>query len=301
MTVISVNEVQEGTDSIITAFTRGMLRIFLVETDDATTAKLLAETATGIPRINDFYQFEEGTGNTFIIDQTRIVAAIIPEAVEGKPTWVRVHVEYVETPIGFGTNVDDPTLDTPLISVTTQDNEEVVYLDIGGNVIANSAGVTFDPPITGTFFDMVVQIVINEVDAPLETFMKHVLKYNDMLNKSTWLGILPHQGLMKVTGEQASRAGIAFWHTTYQIFVRKAPRTWERKIIDEGYQQIRTTGAVGLEPILDLDGSAITEPRLLDGAGLAVTGSSTGKVLPFTLKDEVEFAKLFVRFSGGNL
>lgn len=292
MAVLSVTELQEGTESQIALSDRTYIRRYHVTTNDSITGKLLAEQAPEIPNIRDPLTFVSGDLN--VVDDSRVVQSIRAVPIDDAPSVFEVTVRYGPVPVAVE-NEEDPTLDEVEFSIDSFESEEPIYLDIDDNPIQNSAGETFDPPLTEVFVDMVITIVKNESDSGLLFRSKLNLKYNNKINKTTFLGIRPHRGLLKIRSVKERRGEVKYWRTTYQILVRGG-FGWDRHLIDEGFKFLQFSnvdeGDIQVEA-KDADGNVVNSPIRLDGQGKPLLPGSAAVGILFTTRDEVDFAPLF--------
>lgn len=295
MAVVAVTELQDGSSSQLLLGDRTYVRVFLVETDDQISAKILAETAAGIPSIGAVLTFQDESGDT-VEDINRIVNTITTASVEGKPDWVRVLVAY-KSRGATDDDPDDPLLDDPILSITTAETEEPIFLDAAGAEIKNSAGDIFDPPITEVFFDYVVNISFNIGNVTLLTIGSIVSSHNGRLNKTSWLGNPPRTAWMRLEAEKDVRNGTKFWRLNFRVLVRA--EGWDRKIIDEGFrsivQVVDATGSTVEErwEMTDGAGRISNSKSLLDGSGNELEPGLPPNILVFVTKGEIDFNPIF--------
>jgi len=294
MAILSVTELQEGTDGVLGFDIRNLTRRFHVQTDDAVSAKLLAESSSEIPSLGNVYQFADSGGLT-ITDPNRTVDTIDTFSVPGKPTLVEVVVNYVA--LRAVTQTEDPIEESPLISIDTIETEEPIFFDVADQPIQNSAAETFDPPLTDIFVDLAISITINEVDSDLSERAKLNLKYNNKLNKTTWQGVAPRNAWLRVRSNRQTRSGTRYWRTTYTILLRG--EGWDRIVVDEGFKHFRFTTSPPFLPLfqveaLDEEGKAVNSPIRLNGFGLPLPTGDPPVTRTFKVKDEIDFNPLFV-------
>jgi len=157
--------------------------------------------------------------------------------------------------------------------------------------ITNSAGETFDPPVTKDIEDLVFRITRNE-----ETFREDIAEYINAVNDDEFFGYQP--GIVKctqVTGRPAKAAAMDYWIITYEFQFRRDG--WKLKVLDEGFRE--KTGDDGGSPakptyavMVDDNDKPLSQPVLLDGAGVKLADDGDPVFLEFELYRKKTFADL---------
>jgi hypothetical protein len=153
-----------------------------------------------------------------------------------------------------------------------QSSEHIVdrTLDSTPVDIKNSAGRPFDPAITATRYEAVLQAVRNETEFDATT----PLKYVGAVNSDTFKGASP--GFCMCVGISASQqiytsgvgAQTTYWQVTYNFAFRNQ-YSYQPIVLDAGLSQIsRSSGK--LVNILDGQGREVSSPWPLDGEGHAL-------------------------------
>lgn len=293
MAILTVTELQEGTDGSLGIDIRGMTRRFHITTDDPRTAKILAESDSRIPQPGAIYSFTD-EGGLSVIDLNRIVDTLDYAAVDGKPTLIDLTVNYRRRRSTEPT--DNPLLEPALISIDTFESEEPIFFDINDQPIQNKAFETFDPPLTETFVDLAISITINEQDQDLEPRAKFNLQYHNKLNKTVWQGVQPRKAWLRLRSNRETRNSIRYWRTTYTIILRA--EGWDRKVINQGFKQLKLGLFNGiLIPIqvdgVDHEGKPLNAPAYLDQFGQLLGPSLSPNTITFKTKEEIDFNPLF--------
>lgn len=167
---------------------------------------------------------------------------------------------------------------------------EPIDRDINGEPITNSAGQSFDPPITRDVDDLVLKITRNK--AAYDPIVAS--DYKGSVNSDTFWGFTP--GLVKCTrfnARSARQADLWYWIVTYEFQMRKDG--WKRRILDEGYAEKTGTDSDGKpthKENKDDDNVNLSEPILLDGSGEKKKDTDPAVFLEFELYPSLPFSVL---------
>lgn len=167
------------------------------------------------------------------------------------------------------------------ISWGTTKFERVVMYDAAANAVLNSAGQYFDPPLTAD--DSRINLKIERNQAYFDASV--VAIYKDALNADVFFGGAP--GTWKVEGITAdleynndSGTPDGFYYKVTYTFEYRA-EGWNSPVLDQGLYQLDGSG--NLTPILDDNGSPVTQPALLDGTGHELPSTGTPTFISYVL------------------
>lgn len=158
--------------------------------------------------------------------------------------------------------------------------------DIDGDPILNSAEESFLDPIDVDDSQPVLTIVRAE-----ETFdVDRAYQYRRAINSDIFLGADPGKiKLAPITAELARDQDIGwYWMVTYEFFYN--PDGWVKKVLDQGKTELYDdSGTTKRRPIY-VDGVAVAEPVLLDGAGAKLAPGDDPVFLEFDIYDSLPFS-----------
>lgn len=202
------------------------------------------------------------------------------------PMHFRVIVKYdCELDIDTQTPVS-PLMQPPDVSVSFANSNVQIDTDVDGLPITNSAGESFDPPMTKDHSDLILSYIRNE-----KTFDKLVASdYKDAVNSDTFLGFNPgHVLCTRFDSVQMRAATLTYYRVSYEFCVRydevKTRDTngdiktrvfgWVKRIRDEGFRELtgetNSDGSPKYREITDEKGMKISQPHLLDGSGFRLS------------------------------
>jgi len=224
----------------------------------------------------------------------------------------KVSCSYSSISVQTGQN-EDPLRQKPEISWTFNTLDERVDRAIAriepaplpepniNIAITNSAGQSFDPPITKMVSDLVLHYVRNERSFS----MNDAFKYINKVNSSTFLGAPPGTVMCMVyTGDKVYDEKYGdYYHMTYEFNFRIEKVAgkrygWIRRILDEGlYKETGTNedGTQKLELIKDDDNVGVVVPLKMDGNGSRLKKVADDVFLAYQLYEKVSFAPLNIR------
>jgi hypothetical protein len=157
--------------------------------------------------------------------------------------------------------------------------------DLNNNLVANSAGQRFDPPLMIDDSRPIVRITRNELyfDPAL------AIRYQDTINSDRFFGAEPRTAKLNIGPVVYQyQNGIQFWRVTYTIEFRFD--NWKLKVLDEGYMEKDTDHPPDLKPII-VQGEKVPSPYPLDGDGHKGDPQDP-QYLEFKVYREVPFAPL---------
>ncbi|GAF73804.1 unnamed protein product, partial [marine sediment metagenome] len=252
----------------------GFTRVFDCHFSDASDAlaarpKLIKDHAD-IPQLWDAYPNETWT----------YVSDVSVKPASG-PTHFKAIVTYVSTP--------DPLNEDPEITWSFAVSNEPVDRDIDGKPLVNSAGESFDPPITKDANDIVLHIVRNE--AGFNSIVAD--NYKGAVNGDMFFGFGPGRvKCININGVKTRAAALTFWQVTYEFQFRRwqgIPNTpnvgWIRRILDEGFREKTGVedGKAVYAVITDASDNKLSQPVLLDGNGKILADGADAVFLEFNL------------------
>lgn len=159
------------------------------------------------------------------------------------------------------------------VAKTSLPYEETIYADRNAQRIANSAGVSYDPPLVETFYDEKFALSFktrtlrtDQADACRGKVNSNVV----VMNVNGYRRTFAKETLLLVSDSETAVIrpdGSPYWEVSLEIIYRKDTHT--RKLVDMGLEQIPAGGSIGdpLVPILDANNQPVTSPRFLDNAG----------------------------------
>jgi hypothetical protein len=202
----------------------------------------------------------------------------------GKIHWVVTvgysNEEFAENPL------DEPAK----TSWNTENFQEVVEEDTGGDGVVNSAGQYFDPPIMRDDFRLTAvtrKNIANGVPA-------YMLNYVNSINNAQFVldGLSCPSKTVKLAGlalsEPQERNDIEYRVLTMTFHIR--PDTWTESILDQGMMELNTGGTDRVK-ITDDTGQPITKPWPLNGSGKSVRNPSPSTAV--YLDFEIYYARDF--------
>lgn len=172
----------------------------------------------------------------------------------------------------------------PLINGDFNRVDESVQQDADGNAYLNSAGTPFLPPIISRRANQLITVTINRASVDNAT----LVLLQDAINNADWYGF--PKWSVKVNGTQFSNQyeqGFEFWPHVYHLEANW--KLWHpQKILDQGYYE-RDPVSNKLTQILDQYGEPLSEPHLLNGAGLKLPSGESAVFLEFREFLELDF------------
>ena len=181
----------------------------------------------------------------------------------------------------------------PKVSYFSVESHEKIDRDRNGVPITNSAGETFDPPITKGVKDLVIRIMRNEpfFNEPLMS------EYENAINADVFRtprGDTFDPGTVKcnmISGDQVypsdAPAEMNYYEVAYEFQIRWDG--WKRRILDEGFRKKTTAG---YETIEDVNGIPLSQPSMLDGSGALLADGADPVFKEFELDKILPFASL---------
>lgn len=305
MAVIDVRESFESRTGSLEYDKATFRRVFLVETDSPNDGPLTA--IVGV--MNNMVI---GIGSAYIAGNDSSPYAVLLRF-DASPTgedpleW-QVTAEYGKPP---REGVADNPLDEPTtLDIEGESIEEAIERDKDGNLIENSAGDKFDPPLTVDKDRIVITITRNEATDAYATanpgYTGPVFDYATIsanvgkVNSTTYLGYAARRVRMKRPRiRRMFNEDIGYyWNVVYRFevideeYVNSSSTVlgsgWDRVILDSGY---RFKDGSDLK-MITIDGQPVQEPALLDGSGGKLSTGSNPVYLTFRVHEETDLSAI---------
>lgn len=294
MPVTSVTEVfRDRSGSINSSTEKSYTRIFEAYTDSRYVGPVAVMTHVSIPQLGDYYV--NGVVDPYDEDYEEDLGAFVNEISaeeigDAGIEW-KVTVKY-----GPGNTLEqsgDPTLWKIRVRFGGERTERVVLFDRFGNPIMNSAGDRFGDPLTVDSHMSTMVVTRNEKVSTYD--LNKASDYSDTVNVATWNGFPPQTcklGIIETSDEQYDPSTNTWYYTvTYPIKINR--NTWIKQLLDQGFNEL--DDADESKPILSRDGQPLADPKPLDGAGHALSGTEgydSPVTLPFEVEDAVDWSGL---------
>ena len=262
MSILSVNEVSGARSTENEKGETEYTRTFKVVTSAANIGAIAVRTATGIPRVGDYYltATEQDTGS--------LCKRVEPQQEQDNPRLWIVRADYGAPSDGDEAQRNpNPLLRPAVLTWGFNKSSRVVWKDANGKGITNSAGEYFDPPPEMDDSRPTLSITRNEA-----AFNPGIATdYQDAVNSDSFLGFAPGQvKVAGISGTSQTENNVAFWSVGYEFEFRR--EGWQLSILDQGRNQrilqwlapILQRRADNAEPI---QGMAVSDPVPLNGAG----------------------------------
>ena len=316
MAVVSVNERVEERRSDEDWRGRQHTRAFIVVCDDktATTKSVLTASANGnsIPLVSERY-----TGVDEFASMTRKYAT----SYDSQPHTFKVICEYNSRPgRAFSPKSDQARGQRARVRVSSVVRDEPMQYDLSTppKLVANSAGVPFDPPISRNIPpDYTIMYTHNYRSLGRATLFLD--DYANRVNEDVFLGVEPgHVKLGRMDADYLVDGNTPYWPVTFEIQFKLSEHGFEPPVVDKGFQELvpvqNEDGTTTIHRVemsdktygLSEDGTTIIEtgiatvssPQLLDGEGHRLQPTQPGgdplpaHLLWFRRHDTVRFAEL---------
>lgn len=185
---------------------------------------------------------------------------------------------------------EDPTQDPALTEWDGEQYQRPLVVDKDGDIVCNSAGDPFDPPIMRDDSRLISTTVKNMASVPT-----WIMAYADAVNSDAFTldGFSVGVGQAKMQRPRVSkpqiRNNIQFREVTFVIQYRE--EGWLSEPLDVGFRKLDGSARVN---ITDNNGDFVTAPVPLDGAGdvLADPSPTNNVTLSFTQYTTLPFSAL---------
>lgn len=235
-------------------------RVFQVETNDKADDALVVLASGSLPAVGSTHP----TNSTlFCVDRDAF------PKVEDTATFWTVVCNYTNE----NEYSENPLLQPPRFTWTTEKFQVVARKDRNGKGIVNSAGDPFDPPAMKDLNRRIVVMRRNVASVP-----SWLLDYEDAVNSDAFtidgfaVGVEKAKCDKVNIGESRTRGGIEFREIVLEIHLSRIG--WNLELLDEGFNYLNNDDPRKKLPILDKDedgneieGQKVTAPVLLDGNG----------------------------------
>jgi len=191
------------------------------------------------------------------------------------------------------------------VSWSTAAYTEPVTVDIDGNAILNSAGQSFDPPLTQDRHTIVATIAYNSESYDPDNgsqFQDHVN------NEPATIANLPNvparmARILEIGAVQHFWEDISYWRVTVKVEINRAEwnqgegdegQGWDKRLLDQGIYELKEKdGDLNTVRIRTDDGEEVTEPVRLNGFGEKTwPASADSTFLTFKTDKEADFSQL---------
>ena len=316
MAVVSVNERIEERRSEQDWRGRKHMRPYIVVCDDKTdnTKSVLTASANGhfIPNVGERYTE---------VDEFSWLVRKHAAPYDNQPHTFRVICEYSSRPEhAFSPRSHDVHLLRSRLHLSSAVRDEPMQYDMDGVLVANSAGVPFDPPISRNIPpDYIITHTHNYGRIGRDAFF--VDDYANRLNSDAFLGVNPGNAKIgRVDADYLVDGNTPYWSVTFEFQFKLDEHGFEPPVVDKGFQELVTVpnedGTTTIRRVemsdktygLDKDGKAVetgiatvSSPQLLDGHGKRIPpAASADEPMPeavnlwFRRHDTFRFAALGV-------
>lgn len=260
---------------------RNFVRIFQVQLASRTDSPSLALGAADVPAMYA----------TYPDDSACTLRKKGASRMDDHPQMWKVQCEY-NNQNDAASKPDDQSGQSPTdravkVTCTSVEKQKVLDRDYSNprKAVINSAGEKFDPPIETEDAIKVITVVRNEASYDLSLGFA----YENRVNTDTWNGLEPGYVRCKsINGTDKYELGVRYWEVTYVFEVN--PVGWDLEVLDQGYTEI-VGGKVALIGS-QKDGTPLSKPALLNGAGQRLAVNGTPVFLPFKRYRETTFGPL---------
>jgi len=239
--------------------------------------------AAGLPRVGDLFP-----GNAFMRVR-RVVPKPAGVGADGGAFDVEVHYDTQTDVRGLTTNfaggtpsagdtyfVEDPLSRPAQLSwdfepiqiakvraTLVSDDDGATWQS--ANAYLNTAGQTFDPPLTDELYVLVGTLTRNEA-----TYNAALARqYIGAVNSDVWLGLSPRTvKLARWTAQRLYESSVWYWQHTYVIQIH--PLIWDDIVLNQGLAYIDSGEGNVLKVARDLDDFAHGQPVNLDANGAII-------------------------------
>lgn len=165
----------------------------------------------------------------------------------------------------------------------------IVDTDIYGELVENSAGMQYNPPVEIDDSRPIVKAVRNEPFFNMDI----ARSFKDAINSSTWKRQPRYTVKVKqiASGEPQEENGISYYAVTYEFELAEEGRDWLVNVVDAGFYE-RSDGDPPFSCILDAEGNPVQEPVKLDGNGKILEAGRDPVVRTWHLFKERDFNAL---------
>lgn len=206
--------------------------------------------------------------------------------------WI-ISIDYTPgNPNATGGGPDNNPLDVPIdVKWGFRDHEIVLERDINGDLVANTAGDPFDPPVTVDDPRLLMTVTRNEA-----TFnFAWVVQYRNAINTDPFAGFDPY--FCKVLNIEATNQfnqDVGWYYTVTYQFEFICPKVnditdgFRKKILSQGYRALGR--ASGLPFHVSYKGVEVNSPVLLDEGGHALVSGAPAHFIDVPAYPELPFS-----------
>lgn len=288
MGVVDVEELwEEWEGSIDSRWQRTYTRSWRVQCDSRRDGPVTARSAAGIPALGTSYEVTSTEKDTGSYVQSITCRC---ESASANPDHAQWKVTASYGPYDATAWSQNP-IEWPLkLSWSWAQYERIIWADVDGNPILNSAGDPFSDPVTIDDSRPVLRVTRNEA-----TFDPALVDlYRDKVNSGAFCGA--PAGYVKMAAPTAELAfnpdaGGFYYVVTYEFHFNRDG--WKKSILDQGFAE-KVSGK--LKPIMN-QGQKVDEPVPLNGSGARLPVGGTAVFLEFDVYEEADFSALGFDFA----
>lgn len=264
-------------------WTRNYVATYLVVTDDPTDGPGTVRAAIPASLGLTYAEFDKTGAAKFRDNGSYITSITVAEdtIADDMRQWIAT-INY--GPYQALQKPQDPTQEQPQIQWSSSKFQRPAVKDeITGDVIVNSAGDLFNPPIMRD--DSRPMLVITRNEATHDPIL--AANCRDKTNASAWW-VFPAKTVkcLDIVGRRVLNQDIGYyWEVEYSWEIN-IDDTWTYQALDQGFSTV--VGGKKLRLTND-DGELISEPALLDGGGLVLPSGASAVYLPYDIYATIDF------------
>jgi len=195
--------------------------------------------------------------------------------------------------------LEDPTAQAFHIQKSWQSSNVQIDTEINGEPIVNSAGESFDPPLSDEVLDEV--FTLTGFNDDVKEIRERLDDSNDSVNDDPIYGREAGTGLMRTAYQRMTLGERRYLAVTITLVFREPPEgvsadhAWDRRVLDQGYRIVDGTDDNGLPkymPIRGSDGQPLSQATMLDGSGGKLPAGAPAVWLYFRRKKRRRWAEL---------
>lgn len=191
----------------------------------------------------------------------------------------------------------DPTLWPIRVSWSGTKMERVVWFDINGDPIVNSAGDRYEDPVTIDETRVTLLVRKNILVSAWDVTLPYL--YNDAINQYDWNGFPAYAvkcGSITTSDEQYDSYN-QIWYYTVTFPFELDRNKWKKDQLDQGFAELDSSSPPRQKLILDAKGQPVGEAVPLDGSGHRLETGDPPVKNEYDVYDEIDFAGLNLDFA----
>jgi hypothetical protein len=269
--------------------------------DDAMVVHSTMHTASPTPVPRMWSRYNVG-GSLDFFSFVRKIRLKLADAGKTQKKW-HVHVEW--RPMEPDEEEEDK-FQHPLARPTKYHLEaetftELLEEDSAGNPIVNAAGQEFDSALEQESSRVV--LVARKNYGSLQQIIDKNVNFAHHMNSDNYRGEAAKRWLCRpiLTSEIQVERGIRYWTATFRLVLREGTKTWDRKVVNQGFYHKRGVNDDELVRAVELDKNGkriesrpLAAPVLLKADGTREAKGVTGNLITFTTRPSAAFRSLGV-------